>query len=135
MPQKIEEIVADISAVINIELSTDDPNRIKDFADVNPEVYELLLKGMAHLNKFTPVDFGQGLMYLKEAIDKNPADACAWAGFAEGYVYLGHSPEPPPDAWQMAKSAAIRAIQLDSTLTEAWAALDQSQYQKSIDHP
>jgi adenylate cyclase len=122
-PQMIGGMVADILEVIDIELSTDERTRIKDIADVNPEVYELFLKGMSHLNRFTPADFGQGLIYLKEAIDKNPADARAWAGLAEGYVYLGHSPNPPPDAWQMAKSAAIRAIQLDSTLAEAWAAL------------
>lgn len=123
MPELVGNITADISKAIDIELSSAETSRIKDIEAVNPEIYELWLKGMNHLNRFTAEDFKLGIMYLKEAVDLNPADARAWAGLAEGYVYLGHGPSPPPGVWQMAKTAAVRAIQLDSTLAEAWASL------------
>ena len=42
---------------------------------------------------------------------------------AEGYITVGHSLMPPPDALSKAHAAAKRAIQLDSTNAEGWAAL------------
>ena len=125
-PGMVGRVATDISGAIDIQLNEMETSRITDIAPVNPEIYALWLKGMSHLGKFTPQGFAQGLVYLQEAVDKNPADARAWAGLAEGYVYLGHSPDPPPDAWHRAISAANRAIQLDSTLAEAWATLAHS---------
>jgi tetratricopeptide (TPR) repeat protein len=78
---------------------------------------------MFHLNKSTPEDFQRGLAYLHEAVENDPADALAYSGLALGYVTLGHGPAPPPDAWMRAREAAERAVRLDSTLAEAWAAL------------
>ena len=122
-PGMIGTIATEISEAIGVELSDDDASRITEIPAVNPEIYALWLKGMSHLGKFTPQDFAQGRVYLQEAVDKNPADARAWAGLAEGYVYLGHSPDPPPDAWHRALEAAERALNLDPTLAEAHAAL------------
>ena len=90
---------------------------------VNPETYELYLKGMANLNKPSPEERKKGLAYLHEAVEKNPADALAYAGLAFGYVTLGHGPSHPPDAWQRARAAALRAVKLDETLAEAHAVL------------
>lgn len=75
------------------------------------------------MNKSTPADWQRGLVYLQEALDKNPADPYTYAWLAEAYVTLGHGPDPPPDVFPKALAAANRAIQLDSTLALGWAAL------------
>ncbi len=89
---------------------------------VDPENYELYLKGMHAIDK-SPPDIQQGISYFNEAIDKNPADAYAWAGLATAYIRLGHSLFPTEDVRQKANAAALRAIQLDSTLAQAWSVL------------
>jgi tetratricopeptide (TPR) repeat protein len=75
------------------------------------------------MNKSTAEEWQRGLVYMKEAIDKNPADPYAYAFLAEAYVNLGHGPDPPSDVFPKALEAAERAIQLDSTVALAWAAL------------
>ena len=98
------------------------PNR-SEIRSINPETYELYLKGKHNLSKSTPMNWMQGLVYLQEAVDKNPGDSYAYSGLAEGYVTLGHGPDPPPDVFPKARAAALRAIELDSMNAEGWAAL------------
>ena len=89
---------------------------------VDPEAYALYLKGKHYLNKSTPADWERGLVYLQEALDRNPADANTWAWLAEAYINLGHG-GAAPDIFLKALEAAERAIELDSTVALGWAAL------------
>ena len=50
--------------------------------------------------------------------------ALAWAALADGYHQLGHwGLAPPGTAYPRGKSAALKAIELDESLTEAQLAL------------
>ncbi len=95
----------------------------REIRSINPETYELYLKGKYYLSKSTVEDWQRGLVYLQEAIDRNPADPDAYAGMADGYITWGHSLMPPDDVLPKALAASKRALQLDSTNAEAWAAL------------
>ena len=53
----------------------------------------------------------------------NIASIAASRGLAFAYITLAHGPAPPPDALHHARAAAERAVRLDSTLAEGWAAL------------
>ncbi len=117
--------VLDLSKVIGISSEVTDRLIAKSLRPVKPETYELYLKGKYYLNKSTVKDWQRGLVYLQEAIDENPADPYAYAGMAEGYITWGHSLMPPEDVFPKALAAAKRAIQLDSTNAEGWAALSQ----------
>jgi serine/threonine protein kinase/tetratricopeptide (TPR) repeat protein len=90
---------------------------------VDPETYEAYLRGMSYVDKETPAAIDTGLTYLRDAVERNPADALAYAGLAEGYATLGHSFAATSDAWPLARAAALRAMTLDSTLAQAHAAL------------
>jgi tetratricopeptide (TPR) repeat protein len=96
-----------------------------EIRSIRPETYELYLKGKYYLSKSTVPEWQQGLVYLQEAIDRNPADPDAWAGMAEGYITWGHSLMPPTDVFPKALAASKRAIQLDSSNAEGWATLSQ----------
>ncbi len=91
---------------------------------VDPEAYALYLKGKHYLNKSTPADWQQGLVYLQEALDRNPADANTWAWLSQAYINLGHG-NGVPDVFPKALEAAERAIEIDSTLALGWASLSQ----------
>jgi TolB-like protein/Flp pilus assembly protein TadD len=104
------------------EASPHSQERLDQARAMNPEVYEAYLRGMHHIAKYTPDDIAKGLAYLQEAVDIDPADAHAWAGLAIGYVMIDHGPIAS-DVRDRASAAAQRAVRLDSTLAEAWAAL------------
>jgi len=112
-----------IAGAINLRLSPEEQDRLSRATPVNPAVYEAYLKGMYHLNRATPEDFQQALGYFNQALEQNPADPLAYTGLAFAYITLGHGPNPPADVWPRARAAAERAVRLDSTLPEAWAAL------------
>jgi len=117
------QIVTEISRELGIGLKTVDKLRLAGIKPVKPETYELYLKGKYFLNKSTLEEWQRGIVYLQEAIDQNAADPYAYAGLAEGYITLGHNLLPPDDVFPKALAAAKRAIQLDSTNAEGWAAL------------
>ena len=117
------EVARDLATEMGIEVKQDDAILWSNLRSVKPETYELYLKGKHYLNKSNRKDRDRGLVYLQEATDQNPADPYAWAGLAEGYISLGHSPAAAPGTLDKAHAAAKRAIELDSTNAEGWAAL------------
>lgn len=91
---------------------------------VNPEAYDLYLKGRFYWNQRMPSANRESIRYFKEAIAADPNFAMAYAGLADAYNFStmdDHS--SPKDAFPLAREAATRAIQLDPSLAEAHAAL------------
>jgi len=117
------EVARAIAREIKVALTPTEEMRVSGARRVNPETYEAYLKGMFHMNKLTPEGTEKGLDYLRQAIEKDPADPLAYAGLALGYAIMGHDTRPPPDALPRAKAAALKALELDDTLAEAHEAL------------
>jgi tetratricopeptide (TPR) repeat protein len=115
------DVARAISQKINIELTPDEETRFVSPGRVNPETYKAYLRGMSLLNGSTDEEFNKGMEYLRQAVDKDPADPQAYVGLAYGYVSLGHGPASPPDAWQRAPEAAQRALKLAPNLAEGYA--------------
>ena len=90
---------------------------------VNKEAYKNYIRGMYHLHKSSQKDFDKGMQFLYKAVDEDPAEPLAYAGLAYGYVILGHSAAENSNVFGKAKMLAKKAIQLDSTLLEAYAAI------------
>jgi serine/threonine-protein kinase len=113
-----------IADKIQLSLRPQDEARLGEAAPVNPQVYEAYLRGMHLLNnRRSREDANRAIEYFEQAVEQNPADPLAYAGLALCYATLGHGQDPPLDAWPRARAAAERAIRLDSTSAEAWAAL------------
>ena len=113
-----------IAGQIQLSLRPGDEARLGETAPVNPEVYEAYLRGMHILNNIRRLtDAEQAVEHFNRAVERNPADPLAYAGLALCYATLGHSPDPPPNTWPLARAAAERAIRLDSTSAEGWSAL------------
>ena len=135
LPVSSGVIAVEVAEFIDIKLSESESYRITDIPAMDPELLELLLKGKNHLFKLTPEDVAIGMNYLIQATDRHPANSRAWSMLAEGLVFMGHGPAPPPGVWQEAKAAAIRAIQLDSLNAEAWGALAHTKSYFEWDYP
>jgi len=88
------------------------------------EAYDLYLKGRYFWNKRTAEGFRQAANYFQQAIDKDPNYGRAYAGLADTFGlmstwYMGPQNELMPKA----RSAALRALELDGNLAEAHASL------------
>jgi tetratricopeptide (TPR) repeat protein len=117
------EVAADLTRQMSVVVKPEDMVLWSDRRPVVPETYELYLKGKHYMNKSTVDEWERGLVYMQEAINRNPSDPYAYAYLAEAYVNLGHGPDAPPDVFPKALAAAKRAIELDSTVAMGWAAL------------
>jgi TolB-like protein/Tfp pilus assembly protein PilF len=88
------------------------------------EAYDLYLKGRYFWNKRTEEGFRQAADYFQQVIDKDPNYGRAYAGLADTFTlmstwYIGPQSELMPKA----RTAALRALQLDESLAEAHASL------------
>jgi serine/threonine-protein kinase len=118
------EIAQDVSNKLQAKLSSADEKRAAKNYTENTEAYQLYLKGRYHWNKRTGADITKSVEYFKQAIDKDPTYALAYAALADAFItvpqYTGASPH---DAFPKARAAAIKALEIDETLAEAHTAL------------
>ena len=118
------ELAREIARAIRIKLTWSDQARLATARPVNLEAYELYLKGRYNLNKMSGYSVGQATEYFSKAIALDGNYAAAYVGLADCYVRqtnLGHL--PPSEAYEKAKEATLRALEIDNGLAEAHASL------------
>jgi len=111
-----------IAEQIRINLNPQEQAALKSAKVVNPEAYVSYLKGRYFWNKRTTDGLKAALAYFNQAIEEDPNYAQAYSGLADTYALLGdwqYGVMTPKEALPKAKAAAIRALELDSTLGEA----------------
>ena len=111
-----------IADQIRINLTPQEQAALKNVKVVNPEAYESYLKGRYFWNKRTADGLKVALAYFNQAIEEDPKYARAYSGLADTYALLGdweYAVMTPKEALPKAKAAAIKALELDSTLGEA----------------
>lgn len=90
---------------------------------VQPEAYELYLKGRYFWNKRTEDGLKKSIDYFEQAIAQDPNFAAAFAALADTYSILGSDVLPASVASSKAHAAANRALELDPTIAEVHAEL------------
>ena len=88
------------------------------------EAYDLYLKGRYFWNRRTDKGFRQAADYFQQAIDKDPNYGRAYAGLADTFTLMSTWFVGSPDELMpKARTAAMRALELDESLAEAHASL------------
>ena len=119
-----EEMSREIAEKLRLRLTGAEKKRLKRVSTTNSEAYQLYLKGRYQWNKRTEESLRKGITFFRQAIDSDPSFASAYAGLADSFVTLATNiPLLPRDAMPKAKAAAMRAIEIDDGLAEAWASL------------
>jgi eukaryotic-like serine/threonine-protein kinase len=91
---------------------------------VAPAAFEAYLRGRYFWNKRTESDLNRSIEYFNQALALDPGYALAHAGLADAFIVLGvFGLRAPSDAYPKAKAAALRAIDFDATLAEAYDSL------------
>jgi TolB-like protein/DNA-binding winged helix-turn-helix (wHTH) protein/Tfp pilus assembly protein PilF len=118
------DVARAIAGEIKSKLTPAEQARLAKVRPVNPEAYELYLRGRYFWNKRAEETVKKSLDYFEQAIRRDPGSALAYAGLADSYIILGsYEYLPPKEAYPKAKAAAQRALEIDRTLAEAHASL------------
>ncbi len=119
------EISSALAARLRLVLSDQDRARLARQDTASPEAYELWLRGRrVWSQRWTTADLEQALAYFEKALDADPRYARAWAGVAATWDVFGYTDRRPvPDAYEKAKAAAKKALEIDPDLAEAHAVL------------
>ena len=113
-----------ISAQVVQALKVNDPDRVRKRYTENAEAYQAYLKGRFFFSKRTNEGNQKAIDYFRQAINKDPLYALAYAGLAESFTIASYySGVLPRDSFPKAKAAAERALEIDDTLAEAWSTL------------
>jgi TolB-like protein/Tfp pilus assembly protein PilF len=113
------DIVAAIVREVQLQLTPEEQARLARVRPVDPEAYDAYLRGAFLVEQSTPEDVSRGLALLHEAVAKDPSHPLPYAHLAAGYSTLGHGPSPPPDAFERARAAALKALELDDSVALA----------------
>lgn len=121
------EIAAEIANKLQLKLSGESERALTKRYTDNNDAYQLFLKGRFHFAKRNRSDVERSIEYFKQAIALDPNFALAYSALADSYNGMTAYPYmAPKQAVPLAKAAAHRAIQIDSTLAGPHAALANS---------
>jgi TolB-like protein/lipoprotein NlpI len=113
------EVAKAIAGQIQVKLSPYEQNLLSSKREVNPKAYDAYLKGNFYWFKLTPEALETSLKYYELALELDPEYALGYAGIV---LVLGGRAQFGYESWQVirseAKSAAAKALALDSTLAE-----------------
>lgn len=109
-----------IADEIEIRLTSAEHAHLSSSGPVDPQAYQSYLEGRYYWNMRTEEGINKGIEYFRQAIERDPRYALAYAGLAESYVAAaGHRVAPAKEALSKAKAAALKALEIDEGLAEA----------------
>ncbi len=115
------EVAQAIAEEISIKVTPQEQARLDRKRAIDPEAQDLYLHGILLRESD---DCAKAINYFNRAIDKNPAYAQAHSALASCYGRLGESGRIPyEEAFSRQKAEALRATELDDSLSEAHAEL------------
>jgi TolB-like protein/DNA-binding winged helix-turn-helix (wHTH) protein/Flp pilus assembly protein TadD len=119
-----DEVARTIAQRIEINLTPQDQESLARLRAVDPEAHENYLKGRYYFNQRTTDALNKSIGYFRQAIAKDPSYALPYCGLADAYALLGfRGGVPSKEALWQAKAAAIKAIELDDTLSDPHVSL------------
>jgi serine/threonine protein kinase/Tfp pilus assembly protein PilF len=113
------EITKTIASKVEIRLAPQLETRLTETRQVNPESFELYIKGMSELNRGTEIGIIKGVEYLTQAVKIDSTEPYALAGLSLGYSIIAHGSQSAPEAVKLSKEAAQKALALNDNLAEA----------------
>jgi DNA-binding winged helix-turn-helix (wHTH) protein/TolB-like protein/Flp pilus assembly protein TadD len=121
-----DSISAQVAEALTLKLTGEEQRLLAKRYTDNVEAYQSYLRGRYFLSKRSEEGSRRAIAYFTEAIEKEPDYALAYAGLADAYSVLGFyefGTLAPEENYQRAKTAAMRALELDETLAEAHTSL------------
>ena len=118
------EISGEVAAKLRLHLTAGEEQQLARRENVNPQAYEMLLKGRFYRGKGGTENQKKAIEYFKQAVAVDPNYALAYAELSIIYADLvTASVLDPKEYMPKAEDAAHKALELDESLAEAHLAL------------
>lgn len=118
------DIATQIASALRANLSQQERQQIEKQYTANTEAYQLYLQGRFYWNMRLEDPVKKSIEYFKQAIEKDPSYALAYAGLGDSYLMLGvHGFVRPDESFPIANSNTEKALGLDNLLAEAYSTL------------
>jgi serine/threonine-protein kinase len=119
-----EEISRAVAEKLKVRLQENLSVPLVQPATENLEAYKLYLKGRYFWNRRYEGGLQKSIEYFQRAIEQDPLYALAYAGLADSFnIVAFYNFASPQDTCLRAKAAALKALELNSNLSEAHTAL------------
>jgi len=123
----VEDSISErVAAALALRLTGDERERLTKRYTDNTAAYNLYLKGRYHWNKRTEEAVNKAVECFNQANEIDPNYALSYAGLADCYTKLGDvgvTAMTPREAFARARQAALKALEIDSSLAEVHASL------------
>ena len=134
-----DEVRTKIISELAVKLSADDSIRLRRSKNVDPDAYQLLLRGLEALRKYSPGTNEEARELFKKAAAIDPGYARAHANIAYTHimdVFSGYTKEPERSL-ELAKQSLTIATQQDPTISQIYLTRSdlfriQRQFDKSL---
>jgi serine/threonine protein kinase/tetratricopeptide (TPR) repeat protein len=128
------ELARAIAREIKIIVTPAEQARLSVTHPVDPEAFQFVLRARSHWNKRTEEDLIRARELFEQAIEKDPTYALAYAGLADAYNMLAsYYFIPSSEAYPKAREAALKALELDENIAEAYTSLAWVKYRHDGD--
>ena len=130
-----DSVMRAVADTLRLSLSSLDSTRLGAAKrQINPEAYQAYVRGVHFRGKVSGSDFRRAIGYFQQAIDADPFYAAAYTGLSDCYVELGYyGLGTPEETFPKARSAALKALEIDSTSGQAYASLARVEHFYSWD--
>jgi TolB-like protein/Tfp pilus assembly protein PilF len=115
-------LATNIVNALSVKITSQDKINLSKHYTENPEAYKLYRKGRFFWDQRTRESYDSAENYYKRAIDLDPDYALAYSGLADCYS-LPFKGLPQLEGIPIARTYAMKALSLDSTLGEALTTL------------
>ena len=122
-----EKLAQEIACSLKSRLGCEGDEIVDRYSNVNLDAYKLYMKGRYYFYKLS---YQTAVDHFQRAIGIDPDYAAAYAGLADAYSELAFyfAFKPTTQYIQRAKSAALKALEIDAGLPEAYVALANLQF-------
>jgi Tfp pilus assembly protein PilF len=128
------EIAQKVAAKLEVEIKKAEKLSLGKKATDSKEAYALYLEGRHFLNTRTEESLKQAIERFEKALERDPEYALAYTGIADSYAVLALLEFlPPKEAFPKARTAAEKALEIDSKLAEAHTSLGVVRFQYDWD--
>jgi len=118
------QVAQAIAQQVHAAVTPEEQKRFATKRAIDPDVYELYLKGRHIMERGGLEDVRKAIDYFESGLAKDPDNALLYTGLADAYVdKMMDVHESPAEATAKARAAAARALQLDDSLAEAHTSL------------
>jgi tetratricopeptide (TPR) repeat protein len=114
------EVAQAIAQKVRVALTPQEQAHLVKNRQVDPEVYELYLKGRHIMTRGGLEDVRKAIEYFESGLAKDPENALIYTGLADAYIQqMNDVHQSPVEATAHSRAAVTRALELDDSLAEA----------------